>query len=117
MSRRDDIEVVGRAIVLIVLSTSQEFLVVHDLEICSLDGVVGVEGVRDPVLAIVVRTSSNLDFISYAVALASLSMINLDQRRRSSCVASWVRGDVCLSIGSISCVVGDVANGIGLVVC
>jgi hypothetical protein len=30
MSHRDDIEVVGRAVVLVVLSTSQEFLVVHD---------------------------------------------------------------------------------------
>jgi hypothetical protein len=48
MSRRDDIEVVGRAGVLVVLSMSQEFLVVHDPEFSSLDGVVGVEGVRDP---------------------------------------------------------------------
>jgi hypothetical protein len=38
MSRRDDVEVVGRAVVLVLLSKSQEFLVVHDLEICSLDG-------------------------------------------------------------------------------
>jgi hypothetical protein len=41
----DDVEVVGRTIVLVVLSTSQEFLVVHDLAFCSLDGVVGVKGV------------------------------------------------------------------------
>jgi hypothetical protein len=60
MIGRDDTEVVGRAIVLVVLGTSQEFLVVHDLEICSLDGVVGVEGVRCPMLAIVVCTSSYL---------------------------------------------------------
>jgi hypothetical protein len=39
MISRDDVEVVGRAIVLVILGTSQEFLVVHDPEICSLDGV------------------------------------------------------------------------------
>jgi hypothetical protein len=68
MISRDNVEVVGRAIVLVVLGTSQEFLVVHDLEICSLDGVVGVEGVRDPMFAVVVCTPSYFDFISYAVA-------------------------------------------------
>jgi hypothetical protein len=117
MSRRDNVEVVGRAVVLIVLSTLQEFLVVHDPEICSLDGVVCVKGVRDPVLTIVVSTSSYLDFISYAVALASFQTIDLDQRRRSSCVESWVRSDVCLDIGSIGCVVGDVTSGVDLIIC
>jgi hypothetical protein len=77
VSRRDDVEVIRRAIVLVVLSTSQEFLVVHDPEICSLNGVVGVKGVRDPMLAVVVSTSSYLDFISYGVTL-------------SSCIVSWV---------------------------
>jgi hypothetical protein len=38
----------------------------HDPEICSLDRVVGVEGVRHPMLAVVVCTPSYLDFISYA---------------------------------------------------
>jgi hypothetical protein len=117
MSRRDDVEVVGRAAVLIVLGTSQKFLVMHDPEICSLDGVVGVNGVRDPVLTIVVSTPSYLDFIFYAVALASLSTIDLDQRGWSSCVVSWVRCDVCLNIGSIGCVVGDITSGTGLVIC
>jgi hypothetical protein len=56
MISRDNIEVVGRAIVLVVLGTSQEFLVVHDPEFCSMDRVVGVEGVRDPMLAVVVCT-------------------------------------------------------------
>jgi hypothetical protein len=117
MSRWDDVEVVGRAVVLVVLSTSQEFLVVHDLEICSLDRVVGVKGVKDPVLAIVVSTSSYLDFISYAVALASLNTIGLDQRRLSSCVMSWVRSDICLNNGSTVCVVDDVTSDIGRVIC
>jgi hypothetical protein len=117
VSRGGDIEVVGRAVVLVILSTSQEFLVMHDLEICSMDGVVGVKCVRDPVLAGVISTSCYLDFISYAVALASLSTIGLDQRRLSSHVVSWIRGDVCLNIGSIGCVVDDVTSGIGQVVC
>jgi hypothetical protein len=111
VSRGDDVEVVRRAVLLIVLSTSQEFLVMHDPEICSLDRV-GVKGVRGPVLAVVVSTSSYLDFISYAVALASFFTIGLDQRRLSSCVVSWVRSDVRLNIGSIGCVVDDVINNI-----
>jgi hypothetical protein len=117
MSRRDKVEVVGRAVVLIVLSTSQEFLVVHDPKICSLDGVVGVKGVRDPVLTIVVSTSSYLDFISYAVVLASLRTIDLDRRRWSSCVVSRIRSNVCLNIGSIGCVVGNVTSVVDLIVC
>jgi hypothetical protein len=64
MISTDDVEVVGRAIVLVVLGTSQEFRVVHDPEISSLDGVVDVEGVRCPMLVVVVCTSSYLDFIS-----------------------------------------------------
>jgi hypothetical protein len=117
VSRGDDVEVIGRAVVLVVPSTSQEFLVMHDPEICSLNGVVGVKGVRDLVLAIVVSMSSYLDFISYAVTLTSFRMIGLDQRRLSSCIVSWVWGDVCLDIGSIGCIVDDVTNGIGRVVC
>jgi hypothetical protein len=117
MSRRDNVEAVERAVVLIVLSTSQKFLVMHDPEICSLDGVVSVKGVRNTVLTIVVSTSSYLGFVSYAVTLASLRTIDLERRRRSSCVVSWIRSDVCLNIGSIGCVVGDVTSGVGLIVC
>jgi hypothetical protein len=90
MSRRDNVEAVERAVVLIVLSTSQKFLVMHDPEICSLDGVVSVKGVRNTVLTIVVSTSSYLGFVSYAVALSSLRTIDLERRRRSSCVVSWI---------------------------
>jgi hypothetical protein len=117
MSRGDDVEVVGRAIVLVVLSTSQEFLVMHDPEFCSLDGVVGVKGVRDPMLAVVVSTLSYLDFISYAVALASLCTIGLDQRRLISCIVSWVWSGVPLNIDNISCIVDDVTSIIDLNVC
>jgi hypothetical protein len=110
MISRDDVEVIGRAIVLVVLGTSQEFLVVHDPEICSLDGVVGVEWVRCPILVVVVCTSSYLDFISYTVALASFCSIRLDRRRLSSCIASWIWGRIPLDIGSVGCIVGGVAS-------
>jgi hypothetical protein len=110
MISRDNVEVVGMAIVLVVLGTSQEFLDMHDPEICSLDGVVGVEGVRYPMLAVIVCTPSYLNFISYAVAPTSFCMIGLDQRRLSSCVVSWIWGGVPLDVGSIGCIVGGVAS-------
>jgi hypothetical protein len=110
MISRDDVEVIGRAIVLVVLGTSQEFLIMHDPEICSLDGVVGVEGVRYPMLAVVVCTSSYLDFISYVVSSASPCSIRLDRRRLSSCIASWIWGGVHLDFGSVGCIVGGVAS-------
>jgi hypothetical protein len=117
MISRDNVEVVGRAIVLVVLGTSQKFLVVHDPEICSLDGVVGVEGVRYPMLAVVVCTPSYFDFISSAVAPPSFCMIGLDRRRLSSCIASWIWGGVPLDVGSVGCIVGGVASGISRGVC
>jgi hypothetical protein len=117
MISRDNVEVVGRAIVLVVLGTSQEFLVVHDPEICSLDGVVGVEGVRDRMLAVVVCTPSYFDFISYAVAPTSFCMIGLDRRRLNSCVASWIWGGVPLDVGNVGCIVGGVASDISRGIC
>jgi hypothetical protein len=89
----------------------------HDPEICSLDKVVGVEGVKDPMLAVVVCTPSYLDFISYAVTLTSLRTIGLDRRRLSSYIASWIWGGVPLDVGSVGCVVGGIASSIGLGVC
>jgi hypothetical protein len=52
---------------------------VHDPEICSLNRVVGVEGVRDPMRVVVICASSYLDFISYAGTLTSLRTIGLDR--------------------------------------
>jgi hypothetical protein len=117
MSRGDDVEVIGRAIVLVVLSTSQEFLVVHDPEFCSLDGVVGIKGSRDPMLAVVVSSPSYLDFISYAVTLASFYAIGMDQTRLSSYVVSWVGSGIPLNIGSVGCIVNDVTSGVDRSVC
>jgi hypothetical protein len=71
VSCRDNIKVIRRAIVLVILGTSQEFLVVHVPKVGSSNRVVGVEGVGDPVLAVVVSTQWYLHFVSYAVTLAS----------------------------------------------
>jgi hypothetical protein len=117
MISRDNVEVIGRVIVLVVLGTSQEFLVVHDPEICSLDRVVGIEGVRDPMLAIVVCMSSYLDFLSYAVTPTSFCTIGLDRGRLSSCITSWIWGGVPLDVGSVCCIVGGIANGFSWGVC
>jgi hypothetical protein len=117
MSCRDDVEVVGRAVLLVVLGTLQEFLVVHAPEIFSLNGVVGVKGVGNPVFAVVVSTSSYLHFISYTMTLASFSTIGLDQRRLSSCIMSWIWGGIPLDVGSMGCVVSGITISIGWSVC
>jgi hypothetical protein len=74
--------------------------------------VVGVEGVRYPMLAVVVCAPSYFDFISYAVASTSLCMIGLDQMRLSSYIASWIWWRVSLDVSSIGCIVGGIASGI-----
>jgi hypothetical protein len=113
VSCRDDIEVIWRAIVLVVLGTSQEFLVVHVPEVRSLNGVVGIKSIGDSMLTVVVSTSCYLYFVSYAVVLASFCSIAFDWRRLSSCIVPWVWGSVSMYVGSISCVVGGVASAIG----
>jgi hypothetical protein len=82
-----------------------------------LDRVVGIEGVRDSMLAVVVCTPSYFDFISYAVTPTSLCTISLDRRRLSSCIASWIWGRVSLDVGSIGCVVSGIASGISRGIC
>jgi hypothetical protein len=117
VSCRDDVKVIRRAIVLVVLGTSQEVLVVHELEICSLNGVVGVKSIRDPMFAVVISTSCYLHFISYALALASFRTIGLDWMRLSSCIVSWVWSGVPLDVGSAGCVVNGIPSNIGRSVC
>jgi hypothetical protein len=82
MSCRDDVEVVGRYIVLVVVGASQEFRVVHVPEVGN--GVVGIKGIGDPMFRVVVSTSCYLHFVSYAVTLASFYMFGLYGRRLSS---------------------------------
>jgi hypothetical protein len=90
---------------------------VHDLEICNLNRVVGVKGVGNPVLAVVVSTSSYLDFISYALTLTSFHTIGLSRRRLSPCIVSWIWGGVPLDVGSVGCIVGGITSSIGWGVC
>jgi hypothetical protein len=113
MSCRVDVDVIGRTIVFVVLGTSQEFLVVHDPEICSLNGVVGVEGVGNPVFAVVISVSSYLHFISYAVTLASFSTIGLDQSRLSSYIVSWMWGRIPLDVDGVGCIISRITSNIG----
>jgi hypothetical protein len=90
---------------------------VHDLEICSLDRVVGVESVRDSMLTVVVCPPSYFDFISYAVTPTSLCTIGLDWRRLSPCIVSWIWSRVSLDVSSIGCIVGGIASVISHGVC
>jgi hypothetical protein len=85
----------------------------HMSEICCLDGVVSIEGVRDPVFSIIISTPCYLHFISYTLTLTSLCLVNLYWRRLSSCILSWVCDDVSRNVGSVGCVIGDIASGIG----
>jgi hypothetical protein len=71
----------------------------------------------NPVFAVVVRTSSYLHFISYAVTLASFSTIGLDQRRLSSCIVSWMWGGIPLDVGSNGCIVSGITSSISQSVC
>jgi hypothetical protein len=90
---------------------------VHDLEICGLNGVVGIKGVGNPMFAVVVSTPCYLHFVYYAVMLASFWTIVLYWRRLSSWIVSWVWSDVSLDVGSVGCVVDDVDSGIARDIC
>jgi hypothetical protein len=57
-------------------------------EICCLDEVVSIEGVKDPMFTIIISMSCYLHFISYTLTLASLCLVNLYWRRLSSCIPS-----------------------------
>jgi hypothetical protein len=102
---------------LVVVGTSQEFLVVHVPEVRCLNGVVGIKGVRDPMFTVIVSTLCYLHFVSYVLTLACFCAIGLYRRRLSSCIMPWVWGGVSLDVGSISCVVGDVADSVGWSIC
>jgi tetrahydromethanopterin S-methyltransferase subunit D len=82
-----------------------------------LDGVVGVKGVRDPMVTIVVSTSCYLHFVSCVLTLTAFCVISLHWRRLSSFIMPWVCDGVSLDVGSISCIIGDVVGGIGWSIC
>jgi hypothetical protein len=49
----------------------------HMLEICCLERVVRIEGVRDPIFTIIISTSCYLHFVSYTLTLPSMCLVNL----------------------------------------
>jgi hypothetical protein len=108
IGRRDDVEVIERVVVLVVLCTSQKLLVMHVPKLYCLDVVVGIKSVRDPMVAVVVSTSCYLHFASYTSTLTTFSVVSLHRWRLGSCVLPWVCSGVC----SISCIVGDVARSV-----
>jgi hypothetical protein len=84
----------------------------HIPQLYCLDGVIGIKGVRDPMIAVVVITSCYLHFVSYALMLTTFFAISLHRWRLGSCVFPWVCSGVCLGVGSIGCIVGDVAHNV-----
>jgi hypothetical protein len=88
-------------------------LVVHVPQLCCLDRVVGIKGVRDPMVTAVVSTPCYLHFVSYALTLTTFCTISLHRRRLSSCILPRICNSVPQDVGSISCVVGDVGWSIG----
>jgi hypothetical protein len=95
---------------LVVLGASQKLLVMHVPQLCCLDGIVGIKGIRDPMMVVVVSTSCYLHFISST--LTTFSVVSLHWWRLGSWVLPWVNG-VCMGVGIISCIVGDVARSVG----
>jgi hypothetical protein len=90
---------------------------VHVPQLRCLDGIVGIKAVRDPMITIVVSTSCYIHFVSYVLTLTAFCAISLHWQRLSSCIMPWVCGGVSLDVGSISCIVGDLAGGIGWSIC
>jgi hypothetical protein len=75
---------------LVVLGASQKLLVVHVPQLCCLDGIVGIKGVRDPMVTVIVSTSCYLHFVSYTLTLTAFRAVSLHRWRFSSCVLPWV---------------------------
>jgi hypothetical protein len=77
-----------------------------------LNRIIGVEGIRDPVVAVVVSTTRYLHLISYSTTLTALGMVGLNWWRLGSSVLSCTARCVLLGANSVSCIVGDVACGV-----
>jgi hypothetical protein len=111
---RDDVEVTGRTIILVVLGTMQKLSIVHLPEVCGLNGVIGVKEIRDPVVAVVVSMACYLHFISYGLTLIALSVCGLCWWRLSSHVLSCITcGVLLLGANSTGGVVGGITSSVG----
>jgi hypothetical protein len=74
--------------------------------------IVGVKGMRDPVVAVVVSTVCYFHFVSYTSMLTAFGMVGLYRWRLSCSVLPCIGSDVLLGTSSVSCIVGDVACGV-----
>jgi hypothetical protein len=113
----DDVEVIWRTIILVVLGTLYELLVVHLPKIYCLDRVSGIKGIRDPIVAIVISMACYLHFVSYMLELTTLRAVGLQWWRLSSCVLSYVTSSVLLlgasSVGGVVfCIARGVTSGV-----
>jgi hypothetical protein len=84
----------------------------HLPEFRCLNRIIGVEGIRGPMVVVVVNATRYLHFISYPTTLTALGMVGLNWWRLGSTVLSCIGNCVLLGAGSISCIVGDVACGV-----
>jgi hypothetical protein len=56
----------------------------HVVQLCCLDGFVGIKGVEDPMVAVIISTSCYLHFISYTSMLTAFSVVILHRQRLGS---------------------------------
>jgi hypothetical protein len=112
LGRRGDVEVVGSTVNLVVLGTTLELSVVYLTELYSLDGIIGVEGVRDPVVAVVVGTTLNLRLIPDRLTLLLAALEDACSSHwwtLGSSILSYVASNVLLLVaGYVDNVVGSV---------
>jgi hypothetical protein len=75
---------------------------VHVPQLRCSDRVVGIKGVRDPMVTFIVSMPCYLHFSSYALTLASFCVISMRRRWLSSCILRRICNGVPLDVGSVS---------------
>jgi hypothetical protein len=116
MGCRDDVEVIGSTVVLVILGMMSEFSVMHLTKLYCLGGVIGVQGIQNSVVAVILGMMLDLHFISYRMTLllaASEDAYSSYLWRLSSNILSYVANGVLLLVRSgVSQIVGDVVGNI-----
>jgi hypothetical protein len=77
-----------------------------------LNRIIGVEGIKDPMIAIVVSAMRFLHFVSYPTTLTALGVVGLNWWRLGFSVLYWIGSCIFLGVGNVSCIVGDVTCGV-----
>jgi hypothetical protein len=121
LGRGYELEVIGSTVNLVVLGTTSKFGVMHLVELCSLDGVTGVDRVGDPVVAVVVGMTLDLyltpDGLTLLLATSEDACFLYWWRWRSSilsCVGCDILPLVASGVGGIiSGVTRSVGSDIG----